>query len=115
MKKTFLALFVSSLGLLICGCGSGQTDQPADESTAAPSASPTVEPSAEAAIEPVTEPTDVATSQLPAEPSGGEVAGASPTAEAEPSVAGAVGSSLFNAIMGSSKEDGTVDEAPAFD
>jgi hypothetical protein len=103
MKKSFLAVFISATALLMAGCGLDQADQSDDTSADVQTEQPkdiTTDP-------PVEKPSD--------DPVVDDTPADSSSADAKPSVANAVGSSLLNAITGSSaKEAEPSDEAPAF-
>jgi hypothetical protein len=104
MKKSFLAVFISATALLMAGCGLDQADQSDDTSTDVQTEQPKdIDPNP-----PVEKPVD--------DPPVDDTPADSSSDDAKPSVANAVGSSLLNAITGSSaKEDAKPsDEAPAF-
>ena len=103
MKKSLLAVFISATALLMAGCGLDQADQPDDTSTDVQ----TEQPKDIAPNPPVEKPSD--------DPVVDDTPADTPSADVKPSVANAVGSSLLNAITGSSAEEAEPsDEAPAF-
>ena len=103
MKKSFLAVFISATALLMAGCSSDQADQSNDTSVDVQ----TEQPKDIAPNPPVEKPVD--------DPAVDDTPADSSSDDAKPSVANAVGSSLLNAITGSSAEEAEPsDEAPAF-
>jgi hypothetical protein len=106
MKKSFLAVFISATALLMAGCGLDQADQ-SDSDTSVDT--PTEQPKDITTDPPVEKPSD--------DPVVDDTPADSSSADAKPSVANAVGSSLLNAITGSSAKEEKKepsDEAPAF-